>query len=331
MNKLLIAVLLTLGLGVMFSSCGKNAIEGYEWLEGEWEGYSDYDEWGKIIITSNSYKFVCSNTKESIEDISKAEKLPISIGIEDNYILGEDVLALDKNNPLIVIDDSNQQLYILTGEFSRIILNKKPVYDNITITYTTYDNKKINPYKESKFKKSIKSHTYENGEGIIVLKSGISTINNESFKDCKNLVDITIPMGLTSIGDGAFERCSALENISISSSVTSIGKGAFYKCFALKNIAIPEGVTSIGGSAFQSCGIKEIIIGKNVTQIGGWIFSECYNLEKIICQSSNPPICTENTFDKLTRIPHIYVPREGVSAYRRADGWKEYANYIRGF
>lgn len=319
-----------LSLSVTFSSCGKSAIEGYEWLEGEWEGYSEYGDWGKVVITSSSYKFVSSNSNESIDDINTVEKSPISISLTSNYIIGEDVLALDKDNPLIVIDDSNQQLYILMGEYSRVILNKKPVYDNITITYTTYDNKKIKPYKKSQFKRCIKSHTYENGEGVIVLKSGIAAINNESFKNCNTLVSITIPEGIMSIGDSAFEGCSALEEISISESVTAIEGGVFYKCISLENIVIPDGVNSIGGSAFQSSGIKSIIIGKNVTQIGGWAFAECLNLKEIICQSSNPPY-TDKTFEKITRTPQIYVPRNSVYAYRRADEWKKFSDSIMGY
>ena len=41
MKKLLLATLMSC-ISVMLSSCAKNAIEGYEWLEGEWKFESEY-------------------------------------------------------------------------------------------------------------------------------------------------------------------------------------------------------------------------------------------------------------------------------------------------
>lgn len=129
MKKLLFVIMLMLGISIVFSSCGnpKCAIEGYEWLEGEWVGYSGYsdeDDWGKIIIAPNSYKMVYSYTNNSLEEIDTAEELPIAIKQVENYITGTDVLALDKENSLIGIDVPSQRVYIILGEYSCLYLEK---------------------------------------------------------------------------------------------------------------------------------------------------------------------------------------------------------------
>ena len=41
----------------------------------------------------------------------------------------------------------------------------------------------------------------------IILSSGITKIENDVFRDCKNLTDVTIPDNIESIGDGAFSGC----------------------------------------------------------------------------------------------------------------------------
>lgn len=124
-RKYIIGVMSILGIGIIFSMCSNktNAIEGYEWLEGEWVGYSD-DDWGKIIVTRNTYKIAYSYNNENIEDITTEKERPINIKKEDNYIIGDKILALDKENSVIGIDESQRQLYIILGEYRSMYLQK---------------------------------------------------------------------------------------------------------------------------------------------------------------------------------------------------------------
>ena len=104
MRKLIFAVMLILSISINLScSAQQNAIKGYEWLEGEWEGYVN-DDWGKIIITPSTYKMVYCFSNKSMDEIASAEEVPISIGNHNSYIVGNEILALDKDNPIIGID-----------------------------------------------------------------------------------------------------------------------------------------------------------------------------------------------------------------------------------
>ena len=80
--------------------------------------------------------------------------------------------------------------------------------------------------------------------------SKLSEINKNAFKECINLINISLPNNLTTIGDNAFENCK-LENLILPNKLTSIGNSAFKGC-SITNITFPDSLTSIGNSAFEN-------------------------------------------------------------------------------
>ncbi len=86
----------------------------------------------------------------------------------------------------------------------------------------------------------------------VVINSGVTSIGNYAFYNCKNLTSVTISNSVTSIGNYAFFR-SSLTSVTIPNSVKSIGYCAFNTCYSLTGVTIPGSVTSIGSSAFASC------------------------------------------------------------------------------
>ncbi len=87
----------------------------------------------------------------------------------------------------------------------------------------------------------------------VVIKSGITYIEDYAFSCCENLTSVTIPNSVTSIGDGAFEDCSSLESVTIPSGVTTIGDWAFAYCSSLTSVTMRSGIKSIGEGAFYEC------------------------------------------------------------------------------
>ena len=81
----------------------------------------------------------------------------------------------------------------------------------------------------------------------------VTNIGNSAFKNCKNLISITIPSSVTTICGDTFSNCTNLTSVAIPDSVTSIEYGAFYNCENLTNVTIPNSVTDIGAHAFYSC------------------------------------------------------------------------------
>ena len=171
----------------------------------------------------------------------------------------------------------------------------EPSAEDNKIYYTTSDGKKLFPYNSggATFGAILISNTYDNGQGVL------------TFDDT-----------ITSIGEKAFYRCSSLTSITIPNSVTSIGGLAFGGCLSLTSVTIPDSVTSIGGQAFFECTSLTSVYCKAVTPpaVGDWMFSY-YNNEYIPV----PIGCT------------IYVPTESVEAYKNAEYWSDYAEYIVGY
>jgi len=98
----------------------------------------------------------------------------------------------------------------------------------------------------------------EDNEKIIIPDNvdgvAVTAIEEDGFKDCKNLKDIEIPSSVTVIGDRAFYECDSLKNITLPENLTSLGVSAFMNCDALEEITIPSGVTVINETAFSGCG-----------------------------------------------------------------------------
>ena len=148
--------------------------------------------------------------------------------------------------------------------------------------------------------------------------SGVTTIGNNAFSDCKNLTAVTIPDSVTAIGDGAFSGCESLASVSIPGRVTAIGDSAFSNCSSLADITVasgnsayssvdgvlfnadqtilhtypagkssksynvPASVTAIGDSAFWNCEhLTNMNIPNSVKAIGDFAFAWCAGLTNI--------------------------------------------------
>ena len=205
------------------------------------------------------------------------------------------------------------------------------------------------------------------GLSSLTIGGGVTSIKSYAFYNCNNLTSVTIPDSVTELGAGAFYGCTyltsfygkfastdhrclmvngvlnsfapaGLTHYNILEGVTSIGDYAFRTCSKLIGITIPDSVTSIGDAAFWGCSsLTSITIPNNVAYIGNHAFYECNSLKEIYCQSAIPPTgsnrmlhCYNNgVYEPLDCT--IYVPRNSVSAYKSAEYWSEYADYIVGY
>ena len=107
----------------------------------------------------------------------------------------------------------------------------------------------------------------------IVIESGITSIDDEAFMNCADVISVIIPDSVISIGASAFRNCTALTSITIPNSVISIGNFAFLGCNNLSDVKLSENLISIGIQAFYDCtSLNSIVIPDTVTSIGSQAF-----------------------------------------------------------
>ena len=118
----------------------------------------------------------------------------------------------------------------------------------------------------------------------IQVKEGTTSIYSNVFKNCTELVSITLPSTITNIGASAFEGCSSLAEITIPEAVTSIADNAFSGCSSLIEITIPEGITYLGSSAFSGCSALTSVVwnAKNCANFGSYSYAPFYNIHSQI-------------------------------------------------
>lgn len=138
----------------------------------------------------------------------------------------------------------------------------------------------------------------------------VNTIGKDAFRNCKNLLHITLPSTITSIEENAFYSCSSLTSINIPYGVTSIGDYAFEYCSKLESVEIPGSVKLLSGKLmFSGCkSLKEIILSEGIEVIDSNIFylGESIPITEIKFPNSLKEIIGINSSQTLRNLKTIY-------------------------
>ncbi len=80
----------------------------------------------------------------------------------------------------------------------------------------------------------------------------VTEIGKGAFKECPNLIRVTVGKNVKKIGDNAFAKCKNLNGVNIGKNVTTIGKKAFYNCKDIWDISFhTKKLKSVGKKAFS--------------------------------------------------------------------------------
>lgn len=177
---------------------------------------------------------------------------------------------------------------------------------------------------------------YANASGKeYTIPDNVTTIWNGAFGNCFSLIEITVPDNVTTIQPASFV-CPNLKTINGKYATDDrrfyIMDGAI-KIFAasgLSECVIPAGVTKIETQTFMDVSFTNLTIPESVTEISNNAIANCYNLTNIYCKPATPPtaVFDYNSWFFCSGNVTIYVPVDSVLDYRKAAGWKNYAECI---
>lgn len=186
----------------------------------------------------------------------------------------------------------------------------------------------------------IPKHIEYNGNGYEV-----TSIEQNAFSECYDLLSATIGNSVVSIGEKAFKACYGLTSVTFGNSITSIGQRAFEGCTSLTSVhisdlsawcsirfgdnaanplsythhlyvngkevsdlVIPNSVTSIEPYAFYGCaGLTSLYIPNSVTVIGGEAFYGCTGLTSIDLPNSIS-ILKDGSFRNCSALTSVSIP-----------------------
>ena len=110
----------------------------------------------------------------------------------------------------------------------------------------------------------------------------VTVIPEETFMNCRQLIEVELPEGLVRIEDDAFFSCQSLIRINFPSTLEEIGNSTFNNCNKLDVITLPEGLQQLGWCAFCRCtSLKTINIPANIESIKQSSFSNCEGLANV--------------------------------------------------
>ena len=182
----------------------------------------------------------------------------------------------------------------------------------------------------------------------IDLPERLQTIEHDAFL-VSGLRSIYIPAATTSIATTAVSSCRQLTSVVVSpdnpvydsrDSCNAIIETRSNMMVSGSTVAtIPRSVTSLSDECFNFFNPKELTIPAQITRIGPWSLATF--VEHLYLESPVPP-----AFDSQGGQLHliqpldegdpysdlgIYVPAGSADAYRKAEGWSEFADYIHEY
>ena len=189
--------------------------------------------------------------------------------------------------------------------------------NDLTYSVTSTDEVKVHDCSTTAQGVIIPSIVSHNGASYVV-----TSIGDQAFYLCHNLISVVIPETVLSIGNEAFNHCTGLTTLTIPSSVTSIGNSAFANTYSLTSITIPDNVVTFGNEVFRNSGVSDVTLGNGISSIGSNTFNYCANLTTVTLGNGITSI-GEQAFMWCENLTSINIPATLTSLAKNAFAYCE--------
>jgi len=158
-----------------------------------------------------------------------------------------------------------------------------------------------------------------------IVLSNITTIEEYTFFECRQLKQLQLPDSVKHIKEGAFYS-SGLESVQLSSSLETIEQYAFFNC-SFENVVIPASVKTLNDHAITAQNI-EFQSGSKLSELNAGIIStntqnivwpdnlktlKQYSITSAVVQNITVPssvlLIETNAFVDCTNLTQVYIPK----------------------
>jgi len=212
---------------------------------------------------------------------------------------------------------------------------------------------------------SIEDSAFDSCTGLtsINIPNSVKSIGASAFSYCTGLTSVTLPKSVISIEPTAFSICHGLKSIQVDpenenyssgngilfskdkktlvifprgihgsviipNGVLVIGREAF-ATGKVTSVVFPNSVTTIENGAFFNSPLRSVYIPHSVVKLGEGVFTMCGSLKEIYLYGTNPPVCSEKTFDRgATLNCTLHVPASSKAVYIAAKGWGDFVSIL---
>ena len=189
--------------------------------------------------------------------------------------------------------------------------------NDLTYSVTSTDEVKVHDCSTTAQGVIIPSIVSHNGASYVV-----TSIGDQAFYLCHNLISVVIPETVLSIGNEAFNHCTGLTTLTIPNSVISIGNSAFANTYSLTSITIPDNVVTFGNEVFRNSGVSDVTLGNGISSIGSNTFNYCGNLTTVTLGNGITSI-GEQAFMWCANLTSINIPATLTSLAKNAFAYCE--------
>ena len=167
---------------------------------------------------------------------------------------------------------------------------------------------------------------------IVRFHPSVIDVEEDAFRNCKQLREVVFSDGLQKIGYAAFYYCTSLSIISLPlpSTLVEIGIAAFYKCYNLREVIFNDGLQKIGASACWNCtSLQRLTLPSTVTEIGNGAFRYCSNLREVVLHGL-PREIGRNAFLNCTSLERFTFPTisSRLDTLIQTGHWEEIENEV---
>ena len=137
--------------------------------------------------------------------------------------------------------------------------------------------------------KTIGAKAFKNSKAYKMTEMGfedLTTIGDEAFANCANLVDVHIPANVTKIGADAFKGCSAVTKLRYDAKNLETSDPLEGVRTTIEEVTLGEEVSVIPQSLLYQSKIAKLTIPENVTKLSENSFGACAKLDSVILFST---------------------------------------------